>query len=524
VEANTLALAWQAWQEGRLRHARKLAEQASREVAQASPRAHTLLARIFLDSQLPTLAHMHLNAGIANQTDQLLQAQMCWELGQFEAGLQVLSTFPNPNLSEFRVLKFLLSEGLNPSETHFQELLSSPESPEESRQILSFCHGQSKNPQSLEKWILGLNGAESFQLESHLILAQSYFDQGDIQASRAWFLSAQKFAPQNSRILLGLGLCAQQSGNKNLAESYYQQALQIQPGLISAHFNLGVLYLSQGQWREGFRKLEWRLQKPRLKKLLKPLWQGQNLKERRLLVQAEYGLGDQIQFWRFLSPLCEQVGALILEVPAPLFHLAERLNLPITLFKEGSAPPAYDYAIPLLSLPFRLNLAKDSDMRSLPPWKLPQVSKPSPKRTPKIGLVWQGRIAPAHKSYRQLQAQKAIPRQQIQAWVEDFPAAEYLALQPDLLPEAIPPGIQDAGAQLENFEQTLNLLQDLDALLSIDSAPLHLAGSCQVPARLLLNEPRPWLWPATGAETYWYPQVKLLSPLNPGFNPLAGII
>ncbi len=332
-------------------------------------------------------------------------------------------------------------------------------------------------------------------------------------------------------------LLLQQAGQDAEAERVYRNLLKLAPNWVAVHFNLGVLLLARGAWREGFHHLEWRLQKPqsRFKAGHRPRWQGQKLSGQRILIQAEYGYGDMIQFWRFLPGLCEQAGEVILELPMALMPLAAQLDLPLTLHPEGEPLPACEYLLPLLSLPHRLGVSQTAEIVVLPPWKRffvqPSLSSvPSLETIKQVGLVWQGRQASLAAlqtaNYRELQMRKVFPLKLIQSWIRAFPKLCFYAFQPDLEPGSLPSGLGDLGNQLGDFAQTAEHLLQMDLVISVDSAVAHLAASLGLPTWLLMPEPSPWIWPSRGSETPWYPSLRIFRQALPAdwTNPNAEIV
>lgn len=329
--------------------------------------------------------------------------------------------------------------------------------------------------------------------------------------------------PSDPEAAFQQALSLQQTGQNAEAERVYRTLLKLAPNWVAAHFNLGVLLLARGAWREGFQHLEWRLQKPqsRFNAGHRPRWQGQKPSGQRIFLQAEYGYGDMIQFWRFLPRLCEQAGEVILELPNALQPLAAQLDLPLTLHPEEEPLPACEYLLPLLSLPQRLGVSQTAEIAVLPPWKraYTRSSAPSLGNIKQVGLVWQGRQisdgTPQKANYRELQMRKAFPLKLIQSWITAFPKLCFYAFQPDLAAGSLPSGLGDLGNQLGDFAQTAEHLLQMDLVISIDSAVAHLAASLGLPTWLLLPEPAPWVWPSTGSETPWYPSLRIFRQALP---------
>lgn len=507
TKLSTLDQAWQAWLEGRRRQAWELAETLLPEI----PAARILLAQLSLDSGDLDAALSWLDPLPPYPEQAQIQAKLWLELNQPQRGLACLAATPPQARIDF-ALYFRLHEALlsdPPDLEQWPPDLSLPERIE----LLLHCLPQSRYPETISAWLEKQSGPAAWRCQLLHRLAQAWLHRGEVFQAENYYKKALQLSENQAESLWGLGVCAQEKGAWEAAESFYRHSLKLQPGLIAAHFNLGVLLLSRGEWQKGFQELEWRLQKKSRGSLL-PRWMGQSLKNKTLLIQAEYGLGDQIQFWRFLPSVCQAAGRVLLEVPPALHGLANRLDLNLTLFTQGDPPPGHvDYTLPLLSLPHRLQINSTQEIRCLPPWK----STPTPERNAhQISLVWQGRQSIAQPAYQQLQKRKAIPSSLLTSFPQNFPEIQWWGLQPDLLPQTFPPGVSDPPVKLESLAITADWLNTQSLLLSIDSALIHLASSVGCPAWLLLPEPAPWIWPKSGTESPWYPNLRIFRQPQPG--------
>lgn len=505
VEADPLALntAWQAWREGRRRRARELAE----ALLPTTPAARLLLARLSLDAGDMATAQAWLEPLPPQPAQAQIQAQLWLELNQPQQGLACLDSFPAIASRETLVLRFCLQEAQHAG-TPPLDVWPPGLSQAERIALLLNCLPHSRYPEALSAWLEEQKGPASWRCQLLHQLAQAWLQRGQPTEAQIRYRQALRLGENPAESLWGLGVCAQESGARDAAENYYHQSLKLQPGLIGAHFNLGVLLLSRGDWKRGFQELEWRLQK-RARQAHPPRWQGQSLQGKTLLIEAEYGLGDQIQFWRFLPALYPSAAQVLLEVPPALYALASRLDLPLNLLRQGYPPTeAVDYTLPLLSLPHRLNINSTDEIRRLPPWRPQFCSSPQTAQM-QISLVWQGRQAPARPAYQHLQRRKALPAPYLSPLLQSFPQIQWWGLQPDLESAAFPAGLREPPVALDQLAATADWLQSQMLLIGIDSAVIHLAGSLGLPAWLLLAEPAPWIWPESGSETPWYPHLRI---------------
>src|SRR5579862_2270672 len=203
-----------------------------------------------------------------------------------------------------------------------------------------------------------------------------------------------------------LGLICRAWGRLPEAIEHYRRAIAYRPDFGGAHFNLGVAQLALGDFADGWREYEWRWQtiKAPLRKLPQPLWTGENLAGKTILLHHEQGLGDTIQFMRY-APLVAARGArVILELQPALARLAAGFQGTMEVVGAGSPLPPFDFHCPLLSLPERFA----TDLATIPaaiPYLVPEAEAAArwlrqlaPAASLKIGVVWAGN--PAHQDDR----------------------------------------------------------------------------------------------------------------------------
>jgi len=325
------------------------------------------------------------------------------------------------------------------------------------------------------------------------------------------------------------GICLQNMGAFAQARASFERALEIDPGLADARMNLGLHYLTAGDFRQGLALFEWRkrLAAPmEARSYPQPLWTGQeSLAGRTLFAYIEQGLGDTIQFYRFAA-LAQQRGArVILSVHDSLLRLLRGAHMPCELIGWGQVPPQFDYHIPLMSLPLALGmtvatipathryLAAEVDRVAAWRERLGQTGL-------RIGVAYAGNsavpgaegkaFAPAMlKELSQIAGVRLINLQKGGAHDVDF-ALECFD------------GMDAAGA----FVDTAAIMENLDLVISADSAPAHLAGALGVPCWTALKFVPDWRWLLNRSDTPWYPAMTLFRQQAQGdwgsvFGPMA---
>jgi Flp pilus assembly protein TadD len=331
--------------------------------------------------------------------------------------------------------------------------------------------------------------------------------------------------------LTNLGVALVALGELAEAEDCYRQALTLNPRNPEAHYDLAWLLLLTGRWTEGWVEYEWRWKMPtftsRRRDFKQPLWDGRKV-DGTLLLHAEQGLGDAIQFVRYArlaAPLCDR---LVIEAPpslAPLFrHAVAAGHLPGEVMGFGDGLPDCVAHAPYMSLPGLFGSTPDN----VPAWPA-YLSAPEPARPDlvvpnrgrrRIGLVWAG--SPDNRIDRQ----RSMPAEAL----KDLMAADadFVSLQVG------PPARQVAALPLEritfksegvvkDFADTAAVIAQLDLVIGVDTAVLHLAGALGKPAWMLLPFAPDYRWLAHGETTAWYPSLRLFRQTARGdwTGPLA---
>jgi ADP-heptose:LPS heptosyltransferase len=242
------------------------------------------------------------------------------------------------------------------------------------------------------------------------------------------------------------------------------------------------------------------------------LWLGaESLKDKTILLYAEQGLGDTIQFCRYIESVAELGAKVILEVQKPLVNLLKNSKGLSQIFANGDTPTNFDYQCPLLSLP----LAFKTELHSIPPpqsifthkekfteWQ----AKLGKKSKPRIGIVWSGSTEHKNDRNRSLTLSKLLPYLS--------PNVEYICLQKELrsvdkelLSEHRQ--IKYFGDALKDFTDTSALCELMDVIISVDTSVAHLAGTLGKPTWVLLPYSPDWRWQLDKNDSPWYPSAKL---------------
>jgi Flp pilus assembly protein TadD len=335
---------------------------------------------------------------------------------------------------------------------------------------------------------------------------------------------AVRLAPGSADMAINLGKALRDSNHPEEALAAFETAVRLAPDLAEAHFAVATLQLALGDFAAGWAGFEWRLRLPGFGFALpdwgKPGWQGEDLAGRTILLHGEQGLGDTLQFLRYVPLVAARGGRVILLVQPALTRLLAGMGDVADVVGFGDALPDYDVHCPLMRLPRRFATRLDT----IPPMAVPlnapdadrvfwreRLGRDGPKR---IGLVWAGNPAHANDYNRSapLAALAPLLAQDGVCWV---------SLQQELRPGdaailAAHPGIMRAGETLADLAATAGLIAGLDLVISVDTAVAHLAGVMGKPVWLLVPFAPEWRWLGGRDDSPWYPTARLFRQKQPG--------
>ncbi len=326
----------------------------------------------------------------------------------------------------------------------------------------------------------------------------------------------QKCLSQDSMLAAaynGRGTAYLEQGKLDLALKEFNQACQLSPQDADIRLNRGMTLLLQGDWQRGWADYEWRWQQAQAtpRPFRQPRWDGQPLAGQTLLIYSEQGLGDWLQFSRYLPLLKSLVTSIVIEVPPPLLRLCQPLTEQFQVIAAGSELPAFDYQAPLLSLPFLLKLTEIP-----PPFTAFFLAYLDLQQHPvllnaqnnlKVGLVWQSNTQSNTAQKRSSPLELLLP-------LAALPGTTWFSLQKEVSPaqqeQLDQAGIYDCSPYLSDFADTGAWLQRMDLLITVDTSVAHLAGSLNIPTGLMLPFVPDWRWQLTRTDSPWYASLQLL--------------
>ncbi len=324
----------------------------------------------------------------------------------------------------------------------------------------------------------------------------------------------------------GVALKAQH--NIAAALKSFDLSIAIDPQYAQAYWNKAVTLLLDGQYEKGWQLFEWgwpAKQRGPQRHTELPLWTGiYPLKGKTILLHAEQGYGDVIQFCRYVK-LIHDLGATVwLEVPSSLVELMQTLEGVHAVIATGQAVPEVDFQCPLMSLPKALkttlaNIPSPSAYLKADPAKSAQwQSKLAGFKKPKVGLVWSSGVRPHQPEVAMANAERNVPLESMAAHLQhdniDFfslqkgdPAESELQQRAQQL---WPKGnLHNYTAELHNFSDTAALIAQLDLVISVDTSTAHLAAAMGKPVWILVKADGCWRWLIDIENSPWYPSARI---------------
>lgn len=394
--------------------------------------------------------------------------------------------------------------------------------------------------------------------------ANVYKALGQTQSAVKFYLAAIKLRPHYADALNNLGSVYRQGGQHNEAMHCYRRAIEINPSypqalynlgnlfrdlreldrakmqferavwsdpsFAEAHLNIAMLELTRGNTERGWRGFEWRWKSNEIQRSAglrhreKPLWLGsESLKSKTILLYAEQGLGDTLQFCRYAQWVKGLGATVLLEVPSELMGLLGSLSGVDRLIQRGDSLEAFDYQCPLMSLPLAIHTHTQEHRyhdQNVPPshayitcdphkeqlWRVWLDAAAQHPLAPRIGIAWSGN--PAHLNDRN----RSVAFSKLQEMLLAGP--QFISLQKECsssdqqLINSIA-NVIDVGARLTDFSDTAALISGLDLVITVDTSVAHLAGALGKPVWVMLPFNSDWRWLEHGSSTHWYPSMKL---------------
>jgi len=304
----------------------------------------------------------------------------------------------------------------------------------------------------------------------------------------------------------------------------FDRALAIEPDFADAHYNEAVCRLLLGDLERGWEKNEWRWKTEQLRDgeqtFAQPLWRGSDdIAGKSIFLHAEQGLGDTIQFGRYVPLVAARGAQVILGVQKPLVELMKTLAGGAHVLAVGDPIPGFDLHCPLLSLPLAFATRLDTIPAAVPYLAAPE-SKTKAWRDRlgaheklRVGLVWAGNPRKALPNASRIDAQRSIGFGRL-APLFEVTGCDFYSLQKgddavrQLRDSALSQKVINWTDELDDFSDTAGLVENLDLVISVDTSVLHLAGALGKPFWLLNRYNTCWRWLIDRDDNPWYPTAR----------------
>lgn len=359
--------------------------------------------------------------------------------------------------------------------------------------------------------------------DAHTKLGDALFQTGGLEEAVDCYRRALELDPRHASSHCNLGLALYDLGLLDEAIAHCARAIELRPDFADAHNHLGLALLLKGDLAAGLPHHEWRWRVGGLRigerRFDQPAWRGEALNGRRILLHAEQGAGDTLQFLRYAPLVAERGGRVVIEVQPELKRLARSLRGVEDVIARGESIPAFERHCPLMSLP----LAFATTMASIP-GEVPYLAAPAPLRAdwrarlaanpgPRIGLVWAGR--PEHRRDRD----RSIALAALAPLAAT--GATFFSLQkgPAAAQAENPPAgmvLHDLRHALGDFADTAAAMSALDLVITVDTSTAHLAGATGNPVWVLLTQTPDWRWFLGREDSPWYPTARLFRQATRG--------
>lgn len=349
---------------------------------------------------------------------------------------------------------------------------------------------------------------------------------GEYEAAVEALERALAIRPDYVEAFCNLGNVLAEQGRFDEAGAAYQAALAHQPELDRAHLALGVIDLLRGDLAKGLRGYERRRTRPGQtgsRVFSEPLWLGrEDVGGKTVFVHHEQGLGDAIQFVRYVPMLRERGARVILSVHPPLRSLISDSLTDVKIGADGHAPAAFDYQIPMLSLPLAFGTTLDTIPAQVPYLfaredRVRRWQERLGAQGFRIGVCWQGRSGKEDRGrsfpLARLQAIAALPDVRLISLHKGEGERQLSALPEGMNVELLGPDF-DAGGSA--FLDTAAVMQSCDLVISSDTAVAHLAGALGVPVWVMLKRVPDWRWLMDRTDSPWYPTMRLFRQPHAG--------
>jgi hypothetical protein len=307
----------------------------------------------------------------------------------------------------------------------------------------------------------------------------------------------------------------EEDGDLQEALASWERVLQLDAGWIKGRWARSLTLLKMGRLLEGWASYEYRLQIPELippRDFNAPCWTGKPFQQQTLLITAEQGLGDTIQFIRYAPLVKARGGIVIVECQTPLADLLKSCPSIDQIVASGQPLPHYDWHVSLMSLPRIFQTTLETIPSEVPYLRPLHPVQRKPGKTLQVGLVWAGSPKHQRDRTRSCRFKELLP-------LFETEGIQWVSLQKEIpLSDRAPVDVSEHLKQvsLDDFAATAEQALNLDLVISVDTSVAHLAGALNVPVWILLARASDWRWLLDRDDSPWYPSARLFRQRQAG--------
>lgn len=373
-----------------------------------------------------------------------------------------------------------------------------------------------RDARKAEKCFRSALAMDEMRAEHHNSLGNALYQQRIEEEAEQCYRRALKLKPDYALAHTNLANVLMQRGRRGEMLSHYERAVELDPESAGSHYNLGLAYLREGRCEQGWREHEWRWDFRELRlekrKLSARPWKGQALHGDTILLHAEQGLGDTLQFVRYAPLVAERGGVVVLEVQPALARLLRGLPGVRRVMARGEALPEFAWECPLMSLPLAFGTTSATIPREIPYVRAHAEEVAAARQRwqgggLRVGIAWAGN--PRHRRDRE----RSMPLRELGPLAE-VPDISWFSLQKGAAVRQMGQAgsvlpLEDASSGSRDLAETAALVATLDLVISVDTAIAHLAGAMGMPVWVVLPQLADWRWMDEREDSPWYPTARL---------------
>jgi len=363
--------------------------------------------------------------------------------------------------------------------------------------------------------------------EAKICLADILHDSSDFAMAATLYRQALDIAPDHPGALSNLGNTLNAMGCLSDALVLHDRAVAAVPDEAEFHFSLAAALLAAGNYARGWDEYEWRWRRSQAQpRGFGETWRGDDLAGRTILLHAEQGLGDTLQFVRYVPLVAGRGGRVVLEVQTPLVRLMQDMPGSAKVVARGDVLPDFDTHCPLLSLPRVFGTRLDTIPANFPYLRADPTTVASlgmkfaaDHRGLRVGLVWAGSADPEDPGWHLIDQRRSLTSTDF-APLFDLPGVHFVSLQ---MHESLGQAskltdrrVLDPMSAVTDFADTATIVANLDLVISVDTSVAHLAGALGRRVWLLSRFDGCWRWLKDREDSPWYPDMRIYRQTRPG--------